>query len=185
MFSFLTRFISILPIKNTFKKKIWEKNCCQFFKHTKNKSRQSFASLEIFENQNCCLVLETFSSILCKLTMLHLQNKKLRWLQYTLRYLLSQNGGSAQHRGSIRASHPAAPGSNLDAPKIYQMDFRAQRSETCRLEQWTAQSNPKKYPFVHFVQTCSHLVIKVVLLFPQERRQKFYLLGLSNAIPSI
>ena len=31
--------------------------------------------------------------------------------------------GAAQHRGSVRTSHPAASGSNLDAPEICLSDF--------------------------------------------------------------
>ena len=36
---------------------------------------------------------------------------------------------TVKHRGSVRASHPAAPGSNLDTSEISDMDFQAKCSE--------------------------------------------------------
>ena len=36
---------------------------------------------------------------------------------------------AVKHRGRVRASHPAAPGSNLDTSEISDMDFRAKCSE--------------------------------------------------------
>ena len=38
--------------------------------------------------------------------------------------ILKRGGGAAHHRGSIRASHPAAPGSNLGAPD-FQLKYGA------------------------------------------------------------
>ena len=38
---------------------------------------------------------------------------------------------TVEHRGSVRASHPAAPGSNLDTSEISDLDSQAECSEQC------------------------------------------------------
>ena len=40
--------------------------------------------------------------------------------------------GEALHRGCVRASHPEAPGSNLDAPEIFGQ-ILVRSSRTCNL----------------------------------------------------
>ena len=52
-----------------------------------------------------------------------------------------RGGGAAKHRGCVRASHPAAPGSNLNASEIYTSDFS---SVALPLRIVDGKSNPKK-----------------------------------------
>ena len=51
--------------------------------------------------------------------------------------------GAALHRGSVRASHPAAPGLNLGAPDFLSIEISSVASRKCRLGKWTA-TEPKK-----------------------------------------
>ena len=54
-----------------------------------------------------------------------------------------QTGVAAKHRGSVRASHPEAPDSNLGAPDFLTIEISSAASRKCCLEKWTATEQKK------------------------------------------